>query len=231
MNRSALAGETAGLRLAGHGRKTGRAVSRGPCACPALAVTLEGVDSGDVKAFFERVSAEWDDMRSDFYNTDVIEALADHGQVSARSRVADVGTGTGFVAAGLGGRAATVIGIDNSPAMLAVAAGNLAALGAGNVRLAQGELDRLPLADDSVDVAVANMVLHHAPDPARMVAEMARIVRPGGKVAVTDAAEHAYEWMRAEQADIWLGFAPAQVEGYFRQSRLAGYGYASLGTQ
>ncbi len=190
-----------------------------------------GVNSGDVKAFFEQVSARWDDMRSGFYNADVIDALAGHGRVTAKSRVVDVGTGTGFVAAGLAGQAATVIGIDNSPAMLAVAADNLAALGVGNVQLAEGELDNLRLPDDSVDVAVANMVLHHAPDPARMLAEMARVVRPGGTIAITDEVEHPYEWMRTEQADIWLGFAPEQVEGYFQQGRLAEYGYSSLGMQ
>jgi ubiquinone/menaquinone biosynthesis C-methylase UbiE len=58
--------------------------------------------------------------------------------------------------------AATVIGVDNSPAMLTVARANLAALSAGNVTLAEGELDALPLADGSVDVAVANMVLYRA---------------------------------------------------------------------
>jgi ArsR family transcriptional regulator len=189
------------------------------------------VDSSDVRAFFEQVSGQWDDMRSSFYNADVIDALAVHGRVTGRSRVVDAGTGTGFVAAGLAGRAGTVTGIDNSPAMLAVAARNLAGLGAGNVQLAQGELDNLPLADGSADVAVANMVLHHAPDPGRMLAEMARVVRPGGMIAVTDEVGHPYERVRAEQAGIWLGFIPAQAAGYFRQSRLAGYGYGSLGTQ
>lgn len=189
------------------------------------------VDSGDVMAFFEQVSGQWDDMRSSFYNADVIDALAEHGRVTAKSRVVDVGTGTGFVAAGLAGRAATVTGIDNSPAMLAVAARNLAALGVDNVGLAEGELGNLPLPNDSVDAAVANMVLHHVPDPARMLAEMARVVRPGGTVAITDEVEHPYEWMRTEQADIWLGFTPEQVEGYFEESRLAAYGYSSLGMQ
>jgi ubiquinone/menaquinone biosynthesis C-methylase UbiE len=189
------------------------------------------VDSEDVRAFFERVSGQWDDMRSSFYNADVIEALAERGHLAANSRVADVGTGTGFVAAGLAGRVATVTGIDNSPAMLAVAADNLAALGADNVRLAEGELDDLPLPDDSVDVAVANMVLHHAPDPAAMLAEMARVVKPRGMIAITDEVGHPFEWMRTEQADLWLGFTPEQVEGYFQQNRLAEYGYSSLGMQ
>jgi ubiquinone/menaquinone biosynthesis C-methylase UbiE len=189
------------------------------------------VDSEDVRAFFERVSAQWDDMRSSFYNADVIDALAERGRITAGSRVADVGTGTGFVAAGLASRVATVTGVDNSPAMLAVAADNLAALGADNVRLAEGELDDLPLPDDSVDATVANMVLHHAPDPAAMLAEMTRVVRPGGMIAITDEVEHPFEWMRTEQADLWLGFTPDQVEGYFRQNRLAEFGYSSLGMQ
>jgi len=47
----------------------------------------------------------------------------------------------------------------------------------------------------------------------------------------TDEVEHPYEWMRTEQADIWLGFTPEQVEGYFQQGRPAGYGYSSLGMQ
>jgi ubiquinone/menaquinone biosynthesis C-methylase UbiE len=189
------------------------------------------VDSEDVRAFFEQAAAQWDDMRSSFYNADVIDALAEHGRVTATSQVADVGTGTGFVAAGLAGRVASVIGIDNSPAMLAVAADNLAALGVENVQLAEGHLDDLPLPDHSVDTALANMVLHHAPDPSRMLAEMARIVRPGGTIVITDEVEHPYEWMRTEQADVWLGFTPEQVKGYFQQNRLTEYGYSPLGMQ
>ena len=99
------------------------------------------------------------------------------------------------------------------------------------MRLVEGELDALPLDDDSVDGAVANMVLHHAPDPAAMLAEMARVVRPGGVVAVTDEVEHEYEWMRTEQADLWLGFTASQVAGFFGTARLSAYGYDSLGMQ
>lgn len=189
------------------------------------------MDSSDVKAFFERVSVEWDDMRSSFYNADIIEALAQRTELGSTMTVIDVGTGTGFVAAGLAGRAAGVVGIDNSPAMLAVARDNLEALGADNVTLLDGEVDALPLPDDSVDVAVANMVLHHAPDPGAMLAEMTRVVRPGGRIAITDEIAHPYEWMRTEQADLWLGFSREQIDGYFNQARLANYGYASLGMQ
>lgn len=145
----------------------------------------EVVDSKDVEEFFERVSVAWDDMRSSFYNADIIDALADRTGITEDSAVLDVGTGTGFVAAGLAGRVACVIGVDNSPAMLAVARQSLDTLGTDNVTLPEGQIDALPLPDNSVDVAVANMVLHHAPDPAAMIAEMARVVRPGGRIGIT----------------------------------------------
>jgi ubiquinone/menaquinone biosynthesis C-methylase UbiE len=189
------------------------------------------MDSADVKAFFERVSVEWDEMRSSFYNEEVIDALAERAEVDELSRVVDVGTGTGFVAAGLAPRVTSVVGVDSSPATLAVAADNLDALGLDNVRLTEGTVDALPLDDDSVDAAVANMVLHHAQDPTAMLTEMARVVRPGGMVAITDEVEHTYEWMRTEQADLWLGFAERNVADFFARSRLVEYGYASLGMQ
>jgi ubiquinone/menaquinone biosynthesis C-methylase UbiE len=124
-----------------------------------------------------------------------------------------------------------VIAIDNSPAMLDDARDNLAQFGIDNVKLREADLTQLPLDDDSLDAAAANMVLHHADDPAGMLAEMTRVVRPCGWIAITDAVKHPYEWMRAEQADIWLGFTRKQVEGFFGSARLARYGYATLGSQ
>jgi ubiquinone/menaquinone biosynthesis C-methylase UbiE len=75
------------------------------------------------------------------------------------------------------------------------------------------------------------MVLHHAVDTAAMLEEMTRIVRPGGTIVITDEVEHPYEWMWEEHADVWLGFTPEQVEGFFREAGLADYGYGSLGMQ
>jgi ubiquinone/menaquinone biosynthesis C-methylase UbiE len=166
------------------------------------------MNTSDVKTFFETTAAKWDTMRLAYYDEAVIETIADAIAINHAQNVLDVGTGTGFIAAGLAPRVGRVIAIDNSPAMLNVARGNLAQLQIGNVELRRGDLTRLPLDDDSVDAAVANMVLHHAEDPAGMVTEMARVVRPGGRVAITDAIEHRYDWMRTEQADIWLGFTP-----------------------
>ncbi|MBA2442948.1 MAG: methyltransferase domain-containing protein [Rubrobacter sp.] len=187
----------------------------------------------DVQAFFEEVATDWDTMRLAYYDESVIEKMA---TVSGADRgggmtVADIGTGTGFVAAGLSPRVGRVVAVDNSAAMLGVARQNLAALEATNVDLVEGDMSHLPLPDDSVDAAFANMVLHHAPEPPAMLREMARVVKPGGTVAITDEVEHPYKWMREEHADLWLGFSPEAVEEFFGEAGLVSYGYESLGMQ
>lgn len=185
----------------------------------------------DVQAFFERVAMDWDTMRLAYYDERVIETMAEVARIGEGSEITDVGTGTGFVAAGLASRVKRAIGIDNASGMLRVARENLDALSVSNAELLVGDLVRLPLEDNSVDAAFANMVLHHAVEPAAMLEEMARIVRPGGMVVIADEVVHPYEWMREEHADVWLGFTPEQVEGCFRQAGLVDYGYDSLGMQ
>ena len=189
------------------------------------------MDAAAIKEFFEEVASDWDTMRLAYYDERVIEQLAERTHLAGSGTAVDVGTGTGFVAAGLAPHAERVLGFDNVPAMLDVARKNLESLAISNVELAEADVHSLPLADDTADATVANMVLHHAEDPGAMVAEMARVTRPGGWVAVTDEVEHSSEWMRTEHADVWLGFTEHQIEGFFGDARLTRYGYAPLGAQ
>jgi ubiquinone/menaquinone biosynthesis C-methylase UbiE len=179
------------------------------------------MEAKDVKAFFERVAGDWDTMRLAYYDERVIEKMAEVSGIGEASKVADVGTGTGFVAAGIAPRVERVAGIDNAPAIL----------GASNVDLVVGESSQLPLEDGAVDAAFANIVLHHAEDPAAMLREMTRVVRPGGTVVITDEVAHPYAWMREEHADVWLGFDEHRVRHYFAVAGLEGYGYEPLGMQ
>lgn len=188
-------------------------------------------DAGTVTAFFDRVAGDWDEMRLAYYDESVIERLASAAQLDGSMIVADVGTGTGFVAAGLSGRVDQVIGVDASQGMLDRAQANFGRLGITNVELRRADVGALPLPDDSVDAAFANMVLHHAENPAAMLAEMARIVRPGGTVAICDEYEHPYEWMRHEQADVWLGFTPDQVQRFFAAAAIDQPSLEALGKQ
>jgi ubiquinone/menaquinone biosynthesis C-methylase UbiE len=189
--------------------------------------------SEEVKAYFDRVAPTWDALRQDYYGVAVIDkAVAAAGlDRQPADLVVDVGCGTGFLTAGLAPLARHVIGIDDSPGMLAVAQENMRALGLANVALRPGSVDTLPLEAGQADATFANMVLHHAPDPQRMVQEMARVTRPGGRVVITDMDSHTHEWFRVEMADVWLGFSEAQVRAYFQGAGLVDIKFGWVGTQ
>ena len=177
---------------------------------------LAGVltERGDSRAFFDRIAGDWDLIGSDFsQGTGRLEALG--CLVPAERVVADVGCGTGYLARALARHVARVICVDASPAMLAQARENLADLPA-DVEFRQGELESLPLDDGEVDAACAHMVLHHLTDLRPGIAEMARVVRPGGDVVIVDLLPHTEAWMREDMADARLGLEPAELEAACR---------------
>jgi demethylmenaquinone methyltransferase/2-methoxy-6-polyprenyl-1,4-benzoquinol methylase len=111
-------------------------------------------------------------------------ALADELDPRPGQRLLDVATGTGMVAAELLGRAdCAVVGVDQSAQMLARARARFAAEPPGRVELLQAQAERLPFADASFDGLSFTYLLRYVEDPAATLAELARVVRPGGRVA------------------------------------------------
>ena len=176
--------------------------------------------------YFAAVAEEWDKIRTDYFTEHMRDAAIDKAHVPPNAIVADVGTGTGFVAAGLAARVSRVIGFDASPEMLAVAQRNLAQFDHVEFREAVG--DHLPVSDEMFDGVFANMYLHHAPDPQAAIQEMVRVLRspdvvtgkPGGVLCITDLDTHDHEWQREQMSDLWLGFERDDIRRWFIEAGL-----------
>jgi SAM-dependent methyltransferase len=114
----------------------------------------------------------------------LIELVPEDGQ----SRWVDVACGPGVISRAMAGRVGSVSGVDLTLAMIEEAARRAGEEGVDNVGFTLGDATALDFADGSFDGAITRLSLHHIPAPGRVVAEMARVVRPGGWVAVSDLA-------------------------------------------
>ena len=131
-------------------------------------------------------------------------------------RVADLGCGEGYLTLETSRWASKVIAVDRSAAVLKKAQALAGRRGVRNVVWKQGELERLPLRDASVDVALLSQALHHAEDPSVALAEAARILVPGGRLLVLELREHNQEWVRRRLGDRWPGFADKRLSALLR---------------
>jgi ubiquinone/menaquinone biosynthesis C-methylase UbiE len=199
-----------------------RTVAGDPASERDLAALARVLDarSARSRSFFDTVGPEWDSLRK-VWNDDVLRARALNRLVPSGLRVADVGTGTGVLAMELASAGLDVVAVDHSPAMLEAARAKIAERGALPIELRLGEASRLPLADGEVDAAFTHMVLQYLPSPADALAEMARVVRPGGSVVAIDFVTHDREWMRDELGVAWLGFAPDAIAAQLRAAGLS----------
>jgi ubiquinone/menaquinone biosynthesis C-methylase UbiE len=170
------------------------------------------------KQYFDDIGGTWDTLREDFFSERVREQAVAVAGVESGSLAADLGAGTGFITEALLARGVKVVAVDQSEAMLGALRQNFPSPERVETRVGQAE--QLPVESGSVDYAFANMYLHHVEDPAVAIQEMARILKPGGQLVVTDLDTHEHEFLRTEQHDRWLGFERQAIADWFRRAGL-----------
>lgn len=170
------------------------------------------------KEYFAEVAEQWDDMRQDFFSELVREQAYNVAAVKERELAADIGAGTGFITEGLLKKGLNVIAVDQSDEMLRQMKEKFSNY--KNVDYRLGEDENLPINNNTVDYTMANMYLHHVKSPLIAIKEMARILKVGGKLIITDLNEHSYEFLRREQHDRWMGFKREDIVKWFSEAGL-----------
>ena len=161
------------------------------------------------QAFFATAAGQWDRLREELFG-DVFHLRAVLGLIEPTLVVGDLGCGTGLLSSTVAPYVRRVIAVDGSTEMLEAARSRLEVV--SNVTIRQGEMDALPLEAGELDIAMLSLVLHYVPDPVRGLAEVARVVRPGGRILIADMFPHDREEYQQRMGHVWLGFSAAHIE-------------------
>ena len=177
------------------------------------------------EAFFSSSAGQWDRLREELFGqTSHLRALI--GLLDPGQTVADLGCGTGRVSEWLALFADRVIAVDSSKEMLKAARQYLA--GKKHVEVRSGSLERLPIENGEIDLALMMLVLHHLPEPQRALAEAARTLKAGARVLILDMLPHEREEYRQTMGHVWLGFSEKQMTTWLRSAGFKDVRWRSL---
>ncbi len=177
------------------------------------------------REFFATAAGQWDTLRTDLFGSRAgLAALP--GLLDDRWVVGDLGCGTGQLTASLAPFVERVIGVDASKAMLAAARRRLD--GSENVDFRAGELEALPLEDGELDAAMLVLVLHYVVEPARVLAEAARTLKPGARLLVVDMMTHGRDEYRQQMGHLWQGFSEGELGDWLAEAGFEGYRYRPM---
>ena len=171
------------------------------------------------REFFEKMAGRYESLTQPGGGWEALAAGMAAG--FAGQDVADLGAGEGALTMLLARFARSVVAVDQSKAMLREVRDKAKRAGFGErVRVAEGDLESLPLKAESVDAVFLSQALHHAARPGPAVAAAASLLRAGGRLVILDLVRHEQDWVREQWADQWLGFEAREVKGWMEEAGL-----------
>ncbi len=179
----------------------------------------------DSKAYVDHVASTWDERRKNFFSARIRDLALGVADIQKGCQAADLGAGTGFITEALVGAGAHVITVDQSEKMLEELNQKFASTASVDIRL--GDAEQLPISDKSIDRVFANMYLHHVEYPGLSITEMKRILKPGGRLVITDLEKHDHEFLKIEHRHRWPGFYRSDIRHWLK---IAGFSNIIIST-
>ncbi len=181
------------------------------------------------QAYFDENAVKWDRIRSlHIAERDVEEAILDALGPGPYDLLLDLGTGTGRILELASDRARQLIGIDTNREMLKCARVRLDKAGLSHCSVRLADIYNLPFPESSADAVLIHQVLHFLENPKAALAEAARVLKPGGRLAIIDFAPHNLEFLREQHAHVRLGFAAAEIAVCFSACGIGSISYREL---
>ena len=171
--------------------------------------------------YFRQNAGRWSEIRALHVAEEEVEAaLLSRFDGRQISDFLDIGTGTGRILELMAPNVQNAVGVDLSHEMLNVARTALEKPGLENCQVRLADMYNLPFESSSQDAVTLHQVLHYADDPTSVLAEAARVLRKNGQIVVIDFAPHNEESLRQDHAHRRLGFAPEEMDNWFRLAGL-----------
>ncbi len=170
-----------------------------------------------VRDYFDQRAQLWEEERQSYYSDDVRSEVLNSGAFGNGHTVIDYGSGSGYLTHALiDGGVSRIIAVDISHQMLL----ELQRQHGENIDIRIAEDGLIPVEDKAADGLVTNMVLHHLEEPAKFFKECQRVLKPGGKVVVTDMVSYNAENFTRDQNDRWPGFELSEIDRWMNDANL-----------
>ena len=171
-----------------------------------------------VLEYFSVLNRQWDKVRSDFISETDLEYVLSLLDLPPDARVADLGSGTGFVAFAMAARGYEIFALDFNSVMTRQLLETARELGFGNIRPVQANIRSLPFQEGCLHALFFTLVLHHLPNPMDSLHHALTRVIDGGYIICIDFLRHYEKELADTMHDLWLGFDPAVIEKHLKQN-------------
>lgn len=169
----------------------------------------------DIKEFFDEVAPEWEEISKNYYNESIKNKLLNLQILKKDMTIMDLGAGDGYLSRAVAKFVKKVIAVDISGKMLKELKKKARDNGIKNIETLESDGQDVPIEKETVDCLCANMYLHHIENPDTAIKEMYRVLKPGGKIYISDFAEHSDLELKEKMHDIWPGFKASEIENWF----------------